>query len=182
MFLWPGLPQLWKGGSWTALVYAVGFAGVVNANVLLSLVWTELLPPGLRNTMWLAVAGVWIGSAVFSWLGERDDSTRADGRTGREADAFPEALGHYVKGNWFEAECVLEAVLRDNPRDVEAGLLMVSLLRHTGRFEEAAQRLDRLERFEESGKWESEMGRERRYLEEVRQSHAAQPVGSANGE
>jgi hypothetical protein len=182
MFLWPGLPQLWKRGSWTALVYAVAFAGVVNAIVLFSLVWTELLPPVFRNTMWLMVAVVWVGSAVFSWLGGRDETTRPDGRTGRQPDAFPEALEHYLRGNWFEAECVLEGLLRRNPRDVEAGLLMVSLLRHTGRFDEAAGRLDRLERFEESGKWELEMGRERRWLEEARQSQATQPVGPANGE
>ena len=76
-------------------------------------------------------------------------------------NGFREAAEYYLKGNWFEAECALVELLRQNPRDPEAGLMLATLLRHTGRLEEATNHLDRLERFEGSRKWALEIRRER---------------------
>ena len=180
-YLWPGLPQLWRRGTWSALAAAVAFAALVNGTVLVSFLWTELVPPVARNLAWLALGVIWIGAGAFSWLWECQPGTSPEATSGRHPDAFAEALDHYLKGNWFEAESVLAGLLHRNPRDIEAGLLMASLLRHTGRLDEAAAQLDRIERFEGNQQWGLEIRRERQYLNEARPRHASQPAGSANG-
>ncbi|MCR4413284.1 MAG: tetratricopeptide repeat protein [Thermoguttaceae bacterium] len=90
-----------------------------------------------------------------------------------------------MKGNWFEAECLLSRILKRNPRDLEARLMLATLLRHTGRRDEAARQLDRLERFEGSGKWVLEISRERQQLqaaksdeEDAKQEAASPPPGA----
>jgi thioredoxin-like negative regulator of GroEL len=70
-------------------------------------------------------------------------------------------MDHYLKGNWFEAEYLLSGLLAANPRDVDAGLMLATLWRHTGRFDEALEGLARLERCEDAKKWQWEIGQER---------------------
>lgn len=160
--VWPGLPQLWSCGEWSGLLYALGFAALVNVALLGTLVWSELFASGVRNLLWLAVGAFWVISAVFSYRWHRQPP--AERHTGRVEDEFGEALDHYLKGNWYEAEHVLLAVLRRNPRDLDAGLMLATLLRHTRRPEEATAWLDRLERFDGSEKWALEICRERELL------------------
>ena len=176
MYLWPGLPQLWRQGNWSALARAVGFAALVNLALAASLLWSELFTPGVRSGAWLAVAVVWGGSV---WLSYRWDRRHPAGPIAVSAeDGFGEALDHYLKGNWFEAERVLGSLLRRNPRDLDAGLMLGTLFRHTGRIEEVQRELERLERFEGSQKWEWEIGRERELLQEALSADAAEPVGA----
>jgi len=182
VYLWPGLPQLWRRGTWSALACAVAFAALLNGAVLVSFLWTELVPPVARNLAWLAVGVIWVGAGAFSWLWDSQQAACPEAAAGRRADAFAEALDHYLKGNWFEAESVLGELLRRSPRDIEAGLMMASLLRHTGRFDEAAGHLDRIERFEGGQTWGLEIRRERQYLNEARQLQTTEPAGSPNGE
>ena len=73
-----------------------------------------------------------------------------------------------MKGDYYQAEHVLEGLLRRNLRDVDARLMLATLLRHTGRLDEAAGQLDTLARFEGAGKWELEMRRERELLAEAK--------------
>ncbi len=180
-YLWPGLPQLWRRGTWSALAAAVAFAALVNGTVLVSFLWTELVPPVARNLAWLAVGVIWAGAGGFSWLGDCRTGNSPAATAGGRPDGFAEALGHYLKGNWFEAESLLGGLLQSNPRDIEAGLLMASLLRHTGRLDEASAHLDRIERFEGSQPWGLEIRRERQYLNEARRRPTGQPAESANG-
>lgn len=182
MYLWPGLPQVWKRGAWTALAFAFAFTLLVNAALVASFLWTDLLPPEVRKIGWVAVGALWAGSAVYSRFWDPSDRTTVHRPETANPDPYPGALEHYLRGNWFEAECVLGELLRQNPRDLDAGLLLASLLRHTGRFDEAARQLDRLEKFEGIGKWALEICRERQYLHEARQTQTSQPVGSPNGE
>lgn len=180
-FIWPGLPQLWKRGTWSAVAWAVAFACLLNATLLVSFLWTELLPPAIRNLAWLGTGVAWLGSLVWAsfWL-RREEALKRPG-TG-SSDAFREALDHYLKANWFEAECILAELLRRNPRDLEAELLLVSLLRHTGRFDEAETGLQRLERLDDSTAWELEIAGERRQLALARDSPNHQPVGTLDGD
>jgi hypothetical protein len=147
------------------LIVAVGAAGLVNLALASSLVWSELLPGRVRTGAWLAVALLWAGSAGFSRWGERRKTVQEENP--RTDDAYLEATEHYLKGNWFEAECRLRKLLRDEPRDLEAGLMLATLLRHTGRLAEAAQQLDRLQRLDGWERWAMEIGRERAYLADV---------------
>ena len=172
-YLWPGLPRLWTRGSWSALAVAAGFAALVNLALLSTLVWSELFAPEVRTACWTAVAAIWGGSAAlcYGW----DRRRQAAGGQSRPAErSFEEALDHYLQGNWFEAERVLVGVLRRNPRDIDARLMIATLLRHTGRLDEAARQLDQLQRLEDARKWESEISRERELVAEARAEGAAE--------
>jgi tetratricopeptide (TPR) repeat protein len=165
-YLWPGLPQLCRHGSWSALGVAVTFAALLNLALASSLLWSELLVPGLRNGAWTAVVAVWACSAIISYRQDRRRPVAQE--SGRSEDGFCAALDHYLKGNWFEAEQILNGLLERNPRDLDARLMLAGLFRHAGRYDEAVRQLERLERFEGSQKWELEIRRERQLLEEAR--------------
>ena len=62
----------------------------------------------------------------------------------------------------------MRGLLAENPRDLEAGLLLATLFRRTGRPREAETELNRLERYQGSEKWALEIGRERQLLHEAR--------------
>jgi thioredoxin-like negative regulator of GroEL len=162
------------------LAVAIGFAVLVDVALLGSLVWSELLTPGVRTACWTAVAAIWGGSAVLCYGWDR----RLEA-TGEESVAterrFGEALEQYLQGNWFETERILVDLLRQNPRDVDARLLIATLLRHTGRLDEASRQLDQLERLEDCRKWELEIRRERELLAEAQTEPAGGP-SAAEGE
>ncbi|MBN1589776.1 MAG: hypothetical protein JW888_09695 [Pirellulales bacterium] len=185
VYLWPGLPHIWKRGVWFGLAVAVGFAVLLNLALAGSLVWTELelLSAVGRSYIWLAVAIIWIGSAAFSfvWDHRRDNPCHAE----TENDSFGEALDQYLQQNWYEAERSLNNLLRRNPRDIDARLLLVSVLRRAGRLREATGALERLSRLEESRKWELEIDQERRWLTEAvrpTENEEAASEPSPNGE
>lgn len=160
-FLWPGLPHLWYGGQWSGLALAAGFAVLLNGSLLATFVWVELLDSRQLQLAWLATGGVWAGSAVVSaWYGRGLAPRR---RSAAEA-MFREALHEYLKGNWFEAERILGRLLRLQPRDVEARLLLATLLRRTGRPQEAGEQLARLELAEDASKWAREIAEEKKLM------------------
>ena len=72
-----------------------------------------------------------------------------------------------LQADWFGAEQILLDLLSKNPRDVDSGLMLATLWRHTGRFEEASQQLDRLELLDGARKWMLEIHQERKRLAEV---------------
>ena len=161
VYLWPGLPQLWKRGAWAGLLLACGFAGLLNFLILASLVWTDLLSARLLVAGWGAVVGLCGGSA---WLSARGlVSVTAKGKD-IESDLFGEAQEHYLRANWFEAETLLNRLLDENARDVDAWLLLATLKRHTGQAEEAAELLEQMERFEDAARWQQEVAREKALL------------------
>ncbi len=186
--LWPGLPQLCFRGSWLGLAAAVAAAALLNLALLDSFVWCELIGPDLRRALWIALGMAWIISVVYSVVwSHRQAETDSTG------DTFSEALAQYLKGNWFEAEQALGRLLRSNARDLDARLMLATLLRHTGRLEEASAALDQLSCFEGVEKWELEIRRERELLAEawknkfeendnVRAIYRPRPEGHAIGQ
>jgi hypothetical protein len=173
------LPQLWKRGEWPALGLAIGFAVLVNLALAATIVWNELLAPDVRRIVWGAVAMVWAGSAIASCFGGRRDSEREPDEA--VPGTYCEATEHYLKGNWFEAERILVGLLRDDPHDLDAHLMLATLLRHTSRFEEASKQLNRLQRLEGCEKWALEIGREREWLRAAR-SETARPAQDSSSE
>jgi cytochrome c-type biogenesis protein CcmH/NrfG len=77
-----------------------------------------------------------------------------------------------LKGDYYQAEHVLEELLRRNLRDVDARLMLATLLRHTGRLDEAAGQLDTLVRLEGASKWQWEIEQERDLLAEAKTEKA----------
>ena len=168
--VWPGLTQLWFSGTLWGLVIGCGFAWVVNLAVVSTFVWTELIGPWSRIGVWGLLVLVWAGSLSLSFrqLRLRDP---AEIRAKAE-DLFRRAQGEYLSGNWIGAEQLLAEILRIDRQDVDAQMLLASLLRRTGQLTEAADQLRRLEATEGSEKWQSEIERERKLLEEQLRQHA----------
>ena len=113
VYLWPGLPQLARRGSWAALVVAIGAGAMLQVALLGTFVWTELLSPELRILYWVLLLIAWGVSAVLSgWLRDRE-SARSQGDENR--DIFHEALDHYLQGRWVEAERGARPVVAKGP-------------------------------------------------------------------
>ncbi len=179
-YLWPGLPLVWKRGDWFSLGVALASAGLIHFALLASVVWPALVPGAARDGLWLLIVAWWLGAGLAAWRGDgRDAAIAGEAET---ADSFSDAINHYLRGNWFETECVLKNLLRRNPRDVEAGLMLATVFRHTGRTAEALRELDRLERIEEAAQWALEIAMERRWAAEGRAQAAREPREVTNGE
>jgi len=164
-YLWPGLPQLARDGNWTALAVAIAAAVLLNALLLSTCVWTELVAPAPRIICWAFLAAAWVGAiGYWTWNDRKQSSARAI--TGGKA--FEEALKEYLKGNWFEAEQKLNLQLRCDEHDIEARLLMATLLRHTKRFGEATYQLNILAGLDGAQRWALEIHREGELLLDAR--------------
>lgn len=162
--LWPGLPQLWLQGRWSALSLAIGFSLVLNTAMTLSFVWPQWVSAPARTTLWTVVAIAWFGSTLTNLWNAR--AGRSSDRQTSHSDPFTTALNEYLKGHWIEAENLLVQLLRRDPADADARLLLATLQRHTGRLEEARETLRRMERYESAVKWELEIRNERQRLDE----------------
>jgi hypothetical protein len=170
MYLWPGLPQLWTYGLWSGLVLAIGFGVLVNLLLAASFVWVELVSSDHLRLGWLATAALWGVSAVIT-LRWKINHTAPRAMATAEA-LFREALSEYLQGNWFEAESRLNQLLGRWSGDVEARLLLATLLRHTRRHDAAGEQLERLERLKDAEHWKQEIAAERRWNDEARTADA----------
>lgn len=168
MHLWPGLAQLWLRGSWVGLLVAVGFTALANVLAAATFVWTEWLPSDVRWTALGVMAGIWL----LAWIDARADWRRAIAELAGDEDAtgdpteqsdqwFREAQVAYLANDWFVAEQLLERLLKLNPRDAEARLMLATLWRHQNRLGAAIEELNRLERLEAAAPWKSEISWER---------------------
>ncbi|MBS0211168.1 MAG: hypothetical protein JSS27_19660 [Planctomycetes bacterium] len=156
---WPGLPFVWRQGSTFGLIVALGFGAILNGLLLCDFVWTEVASPQFVRWTWGLLAAVWIASvvaAVQRWPGDFEHFTKTGPR-----DLFPAALIEYLQGNWYETEQACRKLLRTNPRDAEASLLLASALRAAERYQEATKQLDRLGQWTTAVKWLREIDQER---------------------
>jgi hypothetical protein len=166
VYLWPGLPQVWFLGDWWGLVLALAAAAALDVMLLVSFGWTELTGAFIRNTLWVAFAAAWFVGLVWSIRQCRRQVAVCSFRP--DEDSFGQAVDHYLKGDAYQAEQILEGLLRRNARDVDARLMLATLLRRARRFDEAARQLDMLAKFEGAGKWEVEIQEERDLLAEAK--------------
>jgi hypothetical protein len=170
-YCWPGLPQLWAYGSWSGLGLALTAAILLDVLLAASFGWTELLDAKLRIICWSVLGVFWAAASIWS--------TKQVGRQARietpeeEQDAFAEALDYYLKGDYYQTERILEDLLHKNLRDVDARLMLATLMRHTGRFDEAIGQLDVLGRFDGAEKWELEVRQERLLLADAKTNRAS---------
>lgn len=162
--LWPGLPQLWLRGEWAGWAKAVAAAIVANAVLLGCFGWSELVNSGTRNLLLAAVGVTWILTAAAGYV-KTNRSTDCKRHTPAK-DTFSQALDLYLKGDYFQAECLLVEILGGHERDADARLLLATLYRHNKRYDEAMSQLETLGRFEDAEKWALEIEQERMLVEE----------------
>lgn len=172
---WPGLPQLWLRGDWSAVVIAVAFGGALNLLLVSSVVRPEWLPSSARTLLGISFGVAWSVAAIrgYRLLPELLKPAASVEHLG----LFQQAQGEYLRGHWFEAEALLSKLLRFSQRDVDARLMLVSLYRHTRRFEEAASQLRELQQLEGADKWYWEMASERKLLAQAQQDSAQSAHG-----
>ncbi len=166
--LWPGLARSWTRGDWPSLALAITFAAMLNLALVTSFKWPELLGDGFPTLIWPILAAVWIVSAMISHhdLSARQKKQQTAADLSPVPDTlFIQAQREYLKGNWADAETLLNRRLRFRSRDVESRLLLATLLRHRHRFADASVELETLARFDESEPWKFELDRERKLLQ-----------------
>jgi thioredoxin-like negative regulator of GroEL len=147
------------------LALAIGAAAVLDVLLLVSFGWSELIGQNLRNTAWVVFAAAWAVAVGWSIRERRRQAVLR--RVNPQQDAFVEALEHYLKGDYYQTEQLLAGLIGRNARDLEARLMLATLLRHSGRVAEAAGQLDALGRLEGAEKWQFEMEEERQLLAEA---------------
>ena len=149
------------------MAFAVAAAAMLNAVLLGTWFWTDLFAPELRIISWGFLGVAWsISVGYWAWTDRRQAA--ASEKTGGKN--FEEALEDYLKGNWFEAERKLNVLLRRDEHDLEARLLMATLLRHTKRFDDATHQLNHLVRLDGAHRWALEIHREGELLTEARKN------------
>jgi hypothetical protein len=150
---------------------AIGFALLFNLCLISTFVWDELIPNGLHVLLGAVTCLYW----MLGW----GDSHRFLGnqcsvpQSQRQLDLFLAARGEYLKGEWEKSEKLLSRILADDPRDVEARLMLATLMRHRGRIGEAREHLRRLQRLERAGHWNMEIEREWMTLRRMESESAA---------
>ena len=165
IYVWPGLPHIWVSGSWPALGVAVVAAALLSAALVCSFGWTELMSPAMRKVLWASLAVAWCVAAVLSAVKLRHDAAKKQAE-GCE-NPFGRAVDLYLKGDYYQVERILQDLLRENARDLDARMMLATLLRHTGRCDEAGRQLDQLVCFEGAEKWGLEIESERQLLGEA---------------
>lgn len=149
--LFPGVRGLLRYGRWSFLAIALAFLFVLDLWLLFNFYWTDLLTSSGRYYS--------LGTVLLAWyfLGQVANYCEKQHENRKNADAkknfFADAITQYLQGNWFEAECFLNEILKRNPRDAEALLMLATLFRHTNRVAEGKQILLDLKKLDESRKW-----------------------------
>jgi hypothetical protein len=149
-----------------ALIWAVIFAILLNLAVVVTFTWPELVSPMVRVALWSVLAVVWLTSAAWCAWRVRFESPGpvkiADLDT-----LFVQAQSEYLGSDWNQAERTVRRLLRASPQDVDARLMLATLLRCTRRIDEARQQLKRLEQLELSEKWRLEIRHEHERLDRL---------------
>jgi hypothetical protein len=162
---WPGLAELWTGGSLRGLTIAVIFGVVLQLAMVASLLWPGWLGPLSRTVVWFCVVGFWcIGAAegfarACGWGGPRG--------TGIDVEhLFQTAQREYLRGEWQEAERLLVQILAADAGDVDARILLAMVYRRSDRLGPARKQLRQLSAMEGAAKWQFEVLGERQLLKQ----------------
>jgi hypothetical protein len=159
---WPGLPQLWRQGSWAGLAAALSWGLLANWLLAATFVWTEVAERWLIQVGWAMLVSSWVAGIVLAirWNWQTDAAANDQQTT----DMLRIAQIEYLRGNWLVAEGHLKDMLAIDSTDVEAQLMLIGLYRHTQRKSKAGEHLRWIERLAAAKKWQHEIEHERRLL------------------
>jgi thioredoxin-like negative regulator of GroEL len=148
------------------LAVAAVAGAVLDTLLTVSWGWSELVEQNTRSALWVVFGVAWV---VASGWSTRACRRRLEACTvDPQCDAFTDAVQYYLKGNYYQAEGVLERLIKANAGDADARLMLATLLRHAGRCDEAAAELDALATIDAAEKWRPEITRERQRLATAR--------------
>jgi hypothetical protein len=164
MFFWPGYRGIVKYGYPSFLVIALVFAFILDLFLVVNFYWTAQITPAQRNIICFCVIVIWFILGSFSHFRLRQFDLIS---SGMQEEKFKEVLIHYLRGNWYEVEMFIIPRLKYNPTDVETLLLQATLYRHTERYAEALQILDKLQLLNGANKWFAEIENEKILINEI---------------
>lgn len=138
-YLFPGLPQLVYHGSLGGWVLAMTYAVLAMFFVSATVVWEEILPASAHGPLWGIFLTAWGLGVFISWRLEKNFQAAAEAKIAdfHETDTLYPAQTAYLRRDWFETERILHERLLAFPEDIPARLLLISMLRRTGRVQEA---------------------------------------------
>lgn len=129
-------------------------------------VWPAWLDASVVRSLWAVAGFAWVSTTAWNHVRL---STLLQVTNDHGNQKFLAAQIDYLRGNWFEAEAKLLQLTQQSPRDAEALLLLVGVLRRTGRVAPALRRLQQLELLESASCWQYEISQERMILEKLHQ-------------
>ncbi|MBQ6829383.1 MAG: tetratricopeptide repeat protein, partial [Thermoguttaceae bacterium] len=152
-----------RRGLWDQLALALIFGVLAQATLFVNFFWNDYLSAYLRASSGVVflIAWIFLGAIASGRLKRYEKALLYDA----DGEIFLEAQTHYLRGEWFEAECALKSVLKKNPQDAEALLLLATLYRHIKRFSEARQTLAALEKLEGADYWRYEIHLEKEAIQ-----------------
>jgi hypothetical protein len=159
---WPGLPSAWHLGDLRGLVVSVVFGWALTLALASTFIWPLWIQPLVRGALWAGIVGYWVVESVRANWSFGDRIAHQSVGLSKE---FLNAQQAYLEGNWFDAEALLLEIIDRKPRDAEALLMLVGVLRHTHRWQAALRRLSQLEYLESASVWRYEISREKQLIQ-----------------
>ena len=169
---WPGLAAAWHNGQPKGLLTSILFGWLLCWLLLASFVWPDLVSQLWTILGWIA-AGLLSGYCFLRRLFHTPNYLVWDSE--ESSKLFSEAQQDYLRGKWFEAEAKLLRLCEQTPSDIPSGLLLVGVLRHTGRVKAALRRIDQLNLLDSASGWQFELRQEKKLLEDSLADSTASP-------
>jgi hypothetical protein len=168
--LWPGTLAAWRLGDVRSLVIAIAFGLIVCTAWIGTTIWPMWLDPWKIWGLWsLVAAGALVSCSHNAIVGLL---SRPKNNIGCPLDQWKIAQECYLQANYFEAERIVQPFAFGNSPDVDAGLLLSSILRRTERYQQAIELLDQLALLDDAWRWHDEIAKEKRSaLQQMVRSH-----------
>jgi hypothetical protein len=168
---WPGLPTLWHRGNLSSLAVAVGFSLLLNLSIVATFIWPRLLGEFFPAFIWPVLTLFWMGCFGFAYktlpVWSQPAKIISPDQAQQSDVLFLRAQREYLGGDLDKAEKILRKCLDLWPRDIEARLLLATLLRHARRLYDASSELENLLKYDESANWLPEIRSEQRLIRMV---------------
>ncbi|MCR5163187.1 MAG: hypothetical protein K6C40_04120 [Thermoguttaceae bacterium] len=164
--LWPGLDYLVRHGSFRAWLGAMFYAFFAMVVLCVTLVWDDMMPLKSQKVLLVLFAFSWLLGIFVSHQFEKafQESQKQRSKDSTANDILPLAQTEFLRQNFYEAEKLLRERLLKFPEDVPARFLLVSVLRHQKRVNDAREQLAILEQNPALGLWGLELFQEKEIL------------------
>lgn len=143
-----------------ALLIAWLFGLCLNVAWIGSTLWPMWMSPMRLSILWGALITFSVLSAAYAAL--RGHLTQPIAAAGCPNDRLLQAQEFYLQANYFEAEQILLPYCRSTDMDIEAALLLASILRRTERYPRAVELLEEMALLDRSWRWQDEIDQEKR--------------------
>ncbi|MFM8175028.1 MAG: hypothetical protein ACKN81_15910 [Pirellulaceae bacterium] len=163
---WPGWTKLWNEGDLRSLLLSLLFGALLNLWFAATWTWPQWWT---TQSWWSCLAALAVSASASALLAK--DSLRSLAMRQIPAKStdqwLRDAQDSYLQANYQEAEASLHRIFAAGNQDIEAMLLMISVLRRTGRIAQAQFCIDRLRLLERANPWLAELDHEQKKLRQL---------------